>query len=123
MATRERSKGSGEGAALAPSPLSGLIERQNLRRMAGGRSFERAEGYFADGRVHGLAEAYRAQIEPTLAQKNNDAYRQAIVLLRKVRGLLVRLAREQEFGDCVTALRLAHKPKRNFIKLLDHAKW
>jgi hypothetical protein len=42
-------------------------------------------------------EAYRAQIEPTLAQKNNDAYRQAIGLIRKVRSLLVRLAREQEF--------------------------
>ena len=68
-------------------------------------------------------EAYRAQVEPTLAQRNNDAYRQAIVLLRKVRGLLVRLSREAEFGEYLAALRLAHKPKRNFMKLLDHARW
>ena len=68
-------------------------------------------------------EAYRAQVEPTLAQKNNDAYRQAIGLLRKMRGLLVRLSREAEFGEYLAALRSAHKPKRNFMKLLDHARW
>jgi hypothetical protein len=33
------------------------------------------------------------------------------------------LGREPEFGDRLAALRLAHKPKRNFMKLLDHAKW
>jgi uncharacterized Zn finger protein len=66
---------------------------------------------------------YRAHVEPTVDQKNNDAYRQAIGLLRKVRGLLVQLGREAEFSDYLTALRLAHKPKRNFMKLLDHAKW
>lgn len=66
---------------------------------------------------------YQAQVEPTLAQKNNDAYREAIGLLRKVRGLLIRLGREPEFGDWLAALRLAHKPKRNFMKLLDHARW
>jgi uncharacterized Zn finger protein len=68
-------------------------------------------------------EAYRGQVEPMLAQKNNDAYRQAIGLLRKVRGLLVRLSRESEFAEYLSALRLAHKPKRNFMKLLDHARW
>jgi uncharacterized Zn finger protein len=66
---------------------------------------------------------YRERVEPTLAQKNSEAYRAAIGLLRKVRGLLIRLGRESEFGDHLAALRLAHKPKRNFMKLLDHAKW
>jgi len=66
---------------------------------------------------------YQAQVEPTLNRKNNDAYREAIGLLRKARALLVRLEREKEFGDYLAALRLAHKPKRNFMKLLDHAKW
>ena len=66
---------------------------------------------------------YRERVEPTLVQKNNEAYRAAIGLLRKVRGLLIRLGRESEFGDHLAALRLAHKPKRNFMKLLDHAKW
>jgi uncharacterized Zn finger protein len=68
-------------------------------------------------------EAYRAQVEPTLARKNNDAYREAVGLIRKARGLLARLGREPEFGDYLAALRLAHKPKRNFMKLLDHARW
>lgn len=66
---------------------------------------------------------YQSQVEPTLDRKNNDAYREAIGLLRKVCGLLIRLGRESEFGDRLAALRLAHKPKRNFMKLLDHAKW
>jgi len=66
---------------------------------------------------------YEAQIEPTLDRKNNDAYREAIGFLRRVRSLLIRLGRDSEFGDRLAALRLAHKPKRNFMKLLDHAKW
>lgn len=66
---------------------------------------------------------YRDRVEPTLARKNNDAYRETIGLLRKVRGLLVRVGRETEFEGYLSALRLAHKPKRNFMKLLDHAKW
>ncbi|RPI11790.1 MAG: hypothetical protein EHM71_00035 [Zetaproteobacteria bacterium] len=66
---------------------------------------------------------YRAQVEPTVDRKNNDAYPEAIGLLRKVHGLLSRLGREGEFRDYLTTLRLAHKPKRNFMKLLDHARW
>ena len=66
---------------------------------------------------------YQAQVEPTLNRKNNDAYREAIGLLRKARTLLVRLNREKDFGDFLATLRLTHKPKRNFMKLLDHARW
>lgn len=66
---------------------------------------------------------YQRQIEPTLSRKNNEAYRAAIALLRKVYGLLVRLGRDDQFDDLLGAIRAAHKPKRNFIKLLDRAKW
>ncbi len=66
---------------------------------------------------------YRRQIEPTLNRKNNEAYREAVGLLRKVRALMVRLGREPEFARCLASVRAAHKPKRNFIKLLDGAKW
>lgn len=66
---------------------------------------------------------YQRQIEPTLARKNNEAYREAIGLLRKVRGLMTRLGREAEFAPYLTSIRVAHKPKRNFMKLLDHARW
>jgi uncharacterized Zn finger protein len=65
---------------------------------------------------------YQRQIEPTLNRKTNEAYQEAIGLLRKVRGLMIRLGREVEFADWLNKLRAAHKPKRNFMKLLEHEK-
>jgi uncharacterized Zn finger protein len=66
---------------------------------------------------------YQRQIEPTLDRKNNEAYRQAIGLLRKVRELMVRLGREVEFTNYLDKVRAAHKVKRNFVKLLDRERW
>lgn len=66
---------------------------------------------------------YQKQVERTLNRKNNDAYRDAIGLLRKIHELLVSLGRESDFAGYVESVRIAHKPKRNFVKLLDHAKW
>ena len=65
---------------------------------------------------------YQRQIEPTLDRKNNEAYREAIGLLRKVRELMVRLGREVEFTNYLDKVRAAHKPKRNFMKLLNHGR-
>lgn len=65
----------------------------------------------------------QAQIEPTLALKNNHAYGQAVRLLSKVRELMIRLNREADFRRYLEAVRAAHKPKRNFTKLLDAARW
>jgi len=64
---------------------------------------------------------YQRQIEPTLVRKNNDAYAEAISLLRKVRELMVRLERKNEFTSFLEKVRVSHKPKRNFMKLLDRA--
>ncbi len=66
---------------------------------------------------------YQRQIEPTLDRKDNEAYREAIGLLRKVKGLMLRLRTEAEFSKYLDSVRAAHKPKRNFMKLLDRAKW
>lgn len=66
---------------------------------------------------------YQGRIEPTLAQKNNHAYAEAIRLLVKIRGLMARVGRDAGFAPYRESLRLAHKPKRNFLKLLDRAKW
>jgi uncharacterized Zn finger protein len=66
---------------------------------------------------------YQRQIEPTLSRKNNDAYRAAIGFLRQIRALMVRLGREAEFARYLESVRAAHKAKRNFVKLLDHANW
>ena len=62
---------------------------------------------------------YQGQIDPTLDRKNNEAYREAIGLLRKVRELMVRLGRDNEFTNSLDKVRASHKPKRNFMKLLE----
>jgi uncharacterized Zn finger protein len=64
---------------------------------------------------------YQRQIEPTLDRKNNEAYAETISLLRKVRELMVKLERKDEFTNYLAGVRAAHKPKRNFMKLLDRA--
>lgn len=66
---------------------------------------------------------YQGQVEPTLQRKHNEAYREAIGFLRKVRALMVRLGREGEFASYLDSVRVAHKPKRNFMKLLEGEKW
>lgn len=66
---------------------------------------------------------YQSQLDPALNRKNNEAYREAVGLLRKVRGLMIQLGRESDFARYVESVRTAHKPKRNFLKLLDGAKW
>jgi tetratricopeptide (TPR) repeat protein len=66
---------------------------------------------------------YQAQIEPTLQQKNNDAYREAVGLLRKIRVLMIRLGRDTEFASYLASVRAAHRLKRNLMALLDRARW
>ena len=66
---------------------------------------------------------YQGQLASTLGRKNNQAYRSAIGLLREIRELMARLGREGEFATYLASVRAAHKAKRNFVKLIDHAKW
>lgn len=66
---------------------------------------------------------YWKEVELALDRKNNDAYREAVRLLRKIRQLLQRVGQEVRFAGELAALRATHKAKRNFTKLLDHAKW
>ena len=66
---------------------------------------------------------YQNLIEPTLARKNNDAYQEATTHLKKIHGLMNILNRQEKFTDYILSLRVTHKPKRNFMKLLDKEKW
>ena len=66
---------------------------------------------------------YQRQIDPTLNRKNDHAYRDAIALLRQIRDVMVRMERAPEFKRYLESIRSAHKAKRNFMKLLDHATW
>ncbi len=62
---------------------------------------------------------YMKQVEPTLAAKNNGAYEEAVKYLRIIRDLMNRLGKTGEFAAYLASVRIAHKPKRNFMKLLD----
>lgn len=66
---------------------------------------------------------YQKQIEPTLAQTNNQAYRTAVGYLRKIRQLMSRLNRSDDFAPYLASVRAEYKRKRNFIKMLNHASW
>lgn len=65
---------------------------------------------------------YERELERLLDRKNNDAYAHAVGLLRRSRALMLRLEDAGGFAKYVQKLRAVHKPKRNFIKLLDQAK-
>jgi uncharacterized Zn finger protein len=67
------------------------------------------------------ARIYLARVEPLVPQKNNQAHAEAVALLGKTRTLMVRLGQAEAFVDQLTVIRATHKPKRNFIKLLDQA--
>ena len=62
---------------------------------------------------------YQRLVEATVARKNNEAYGAAIGYVRAVGRVMVRLNREAEFPRYLESVRAAHKPKRNFVKLLD----
>lgn len=62
---------------------------------------------------------YRQLVPDIVGQTNNDAYASAVVLIRKVGKLMAGLGQTPQFAVYVAELRVAFKPKRNFIKLLD----
>lgn len=64
---------------------------------------------------------YQARIEPALNLTNDEGYRRAVEFLRKVRGLMARLSRSEEFARYLESIRATYKRKRNFIKMLDRA--
>lgn len=61
---------------------------------------------------------YQRQVNPIVAGKKNEAYREAARLIRKIRQLMARIGREADFGPYLDSVRNAHKPKRNFMALL-----
>jgi tetratricopeptide (TPR) repeat protein len=62
---------------------------------------------------------YRQAVPELVGQTNNDAYASAVTLVCEVQKLLAGLGQQPQFASYVAELRLAFKPKRNFIKLLD----
>jgi tetratricopeptide (TPR) repeat protein len=62
---------------------------------------------------------YRRLIEKAVEQTNNAAYEEAIILVKRIKPLLVRLDCPEDFGQYIAQLRANYKAKRNFMKLLD----
>lgn len=62
---------------------------------------------------------YREQVEPTIDRKTKADYREATGLLVRIRELMTRTGRADEFPPYLGEVRAAHKRKRNLMKLLD----
>jgi len=61
---------------------------------------------------------YQDQIGPIVNLTNNQAYDQAVDLLRRMRALMVRTGKSAKFGPYLNSLRIKHKAKRNFMRRL-----
>ena len=66
---------------------------------------------------------YQRHVERLIDAKKNHTYAAAVALLHKVKKLLDRLGRGEEFPAYLAAVRAAHKQKRNLMKLLEQARW
>lgn len=66
---------------------------------------------------------YQRLVETTLERKSNRAYADATGLMRRIATLMQALRQKPDFESYLASVRLAHKPKRNFMKLLDEARW
>ncbi len=66
---------------------------------------------------------FQREVEHLIQTKNNRGYADAVQLMGQVRELLESAGRPDEFPSYVTAVRAAHKPKRNLMKLLDATSW
>ncbi|MEO1147821.1 MAG: DUF6880 family protein [Cyanobacteria bacterium J06638_22] len=72
----------------------------------------------ADDHPEDALSIYLPAIEPFINQTDNDAYRQAVALLVKVKALMTKIGCEDDFEQRLTTLVTIHKRKRNFIKYL-----
>ncbi len=62
---------------------------------------------------------YQAHVDPLVQRTSNNAYAEAVRLIKKIGELAKGLGKEEEFAEYVSSLRTKFKAKRNFMKLLD----
>jgi len=62
---------------------------------------------------------YRKQIDPIVRRTNNEAYREAVDLIHTIRQLMTGLGQQDQFTQYIAEVRKTHKPKRNFMAMLD----
>jgi tetratricopeptide (TPR) repeat protein len=66
---------------------------------------------------------YKQRVRVLVDQKNNRSYEEAVATMRRLREVMSRLEPPGDFPAYVAALRAEHGRKRNFITLLDRARW
>ncbi len=62
---------------------------------------------------------YISLINPIVNRKNNQAYQEATNFIKKIRALYLRLNKAEEWDRYRAELKTTHKPKRNFMALLE----
>lgn len=92
---------------------------------------EANEGGCSDSLWRTLAEArekdhptdaiavYQKMINPIVDRKNNGSYEEARGLILKIKALMARTGEESKFASYLNSVKIAHKSKRNFMKLLE----
>jgi len=66
---------------------------------------------------------YEREVERLIGTKTNGGYAEAVRMMGRIRDLLGRAGRSDEFSGYAARVRAAHKPKRNLMKLLDAQRW
>jgi uncharacterized Zn finger protein len=69
------------------------------------------------------ANVYRQLVEATIARTGNEAYREAVELVGRINKLMKRMEKKKEFDEYVESVRTTNKRKRNFIALLEKARF
>jgi uncharacterized Zn finger protein len=69
----------------------------------------------------GVLPIYRRDIGRSIDAKNNRAHADAVKTMHKLKGLMDRAGRAEEFPTYIASVRTVHKPKRNLMKLMDEA--
>jgi tetratricopeptide (TPR) repeat protein len=100
-------------AAWNEAKVSGCNDTLS-RRLAQGREVSHPDDAVA---------VYQRLLEHILSRAKQDAYREAVAALRHIARVMKRGSSLGGFGEYLARVRTRHKAKRNFLKLLDAAKW
>ncbi len=84
--------------------------------------FQLAEAREKDHPEEAIA-VYTEQLTPALQNAEQRAYEDAVAILRKIRKLIARIGKEDEFASLIQSVRAQYKPRRNLMKLLDAEGW
>ncbi len=68
-------------------------------------------------------EVYAARLSRVLQKAQQQAYKEAVEILRKIHKLKARIGKEGEFADLIQSIRAQYKARRNLMKLLDAEGW